>query len=194
MLRFGHKKLYTEGALTEGVVVHRSDTSAGINYHVTIQVKLPDAMATEFKKWLDWHDVGQLLVGSVVPVRYDPSDHSNVALDVPALEERRAQANAAGKAQLDAQVARLGDAGSAVDGGPGVQPLAGLENLGDLKAHLLQMAAQNPGSVVNLSSNSTGQSAADPVDRLTKLAALKERGLLSEEEFAAEKAKILGEP
>jgi Short C-terminal domain len=34
--------------------------------------------------------------------------------------------------------------------------------------------------------------AADPADQLTKLAALRDRGILSDEEFAAEKAKILG--
>jgi hypothetical protein len=32
----------------------------------------------------------------------------------------------------------------------------------------------------------------DDIERLTKLAALKDQGILSEEEFAAEKAKILG--
>src|SRR4051794_23205370 len=107
MLGLGHKKLYAEGALTEGLVVHRADTNAGINYHVTIRVKFPDGTATEFKKWLDWHDVGQLFVGSVVPVRYDSSNHSKVALDVPALEQRNAQAAAAAQSQLDAQFAHL---------------------------------------------------------------------------------------
>jgi Short C-terminal domain len=33
--------------------------------------------------------------------------------------------------------------------------------------------------------------AADPIEQLTKLAALKDQGILSEEEFAAQKAKIL---
>jgi Short C-terminal domain len=32
----------------------------------------------------------------------------------------------------------------------------------------------------------------DDIERLTKLAALKDQGVLSEQEFAAEKAKILG--
>ena len=189
----GRKELYKEGALTEGVIVHRSDTSAGINYHVTVRAKLPDGTAAEFKKWLDWHDVGQLYVGSVVPVRYDPSDHSKVALDLPALEERRAHADAAGKAQVDAQFARLGDPGSAADLAPDVQGVAGMGSAGGLKAQLLQMAAENPGSVVNLSSGSPGQPGADPVERLARLADLKEQGALSEEEFAAAKAKILGE-
>jgi hypothetical protein len=193
---FGNKKrakLYSEGAQTEGLVVHRSDTTERINYRVTIRVKFPDGSTTEFKKWLDWHDVGQLYQGSVVPVRYDPTDHSKVALDVPALEERHARAGAAGEAQLDAQFARLGEPGSGTGGGPGVQALAGLGNLGDLKAQLLQLATDNPESVVDLSSGSPRRSGSDPEDRLAKLADLKERGVLSDDEFAAEKAKILGE-
>jgi hypothetical protein len=32
----------------------------------------------------------------------------------------------------------------------------------------------------------------DPIDQLTKLAALKEQGILTESEFAVQKAKILG--
>ncbi len=189
----GHKKLYSEGAQTEGLVVHRSDTTEGINYHVTIRVKFPDGTTTEFKKWLDCHDVGQLYEGSVVPVRYDSSDHSKVVLDVPALEQVHANADAAQNAQIDAQFARIGEPGSGTGSGPGVQAPAGLGNLGDLKAQLLQMAAENPGSVVDLSSGSPGHSDSDPEDRLAKLAGLKERGVLSDEEFASAKAKILGE-
>jgi hypothetical protein len=34
--------------------------------------------------------------------------------------------------------------------------------------------------------------AADPIEQLQKLAALKDQGILTEEEFAAQKAKILG--
>jgi Short C-terminal domain len=163
MLGLGHKKLYSEGALTEGLVVHRSDTADGINYHLTIRVRFPDGTTTEFKKWLDWHDVGEFTVGSVLPVRYDRSDHSKVVLDVPALEERHAKTAAAQTAELDAQTARLGEP-----------------------------SFEHPGSAVDLSSGSS-RPASDPLDRLTKLADLKERGALSDDEFAAEKAKILGE-
>ena len=34
--------------------------------------------------------------------------------------------------------------------------------------------------------------APDPIEQLTQLAALKDQGILTEEEFAAQKAKILG--
>ena len=189
----GHKKLYRDGAQAEGLVTHRSDTTEGINYHVTIRVKFPDGTAAEFKKWLDWHDVGQIYEGSVVPVRYDRSDHTKVVLDEPALQERHAKADAAGKTQLDAQFARLGEPGSGTGGGPGVQALGALGDLGDLKAQLLQTAAANPESVVSLSAGSSARPGSDPEDRLEKLADLKERGFLSDEEFAAAKAKILGE-
>lgn len=193
---FGNKKrakLYSEGAQTEGLVVHRSDTTEGINYHLSVRVKFPDGSATEFKKWLDWHDVGQLYEGSVVPVRYDPSDHSKVELDVPALQARHGQADATGKAELDAQFARLGEAGSGTGRGPLVQAVSNLVDLEDPKAALLQSAAQNPGSVLDLSLESPGRPRSDPEDRLAKLADLKDRGVLSDDEFAAEKAKILGE-
>ncbi len=42
-------------------------------------------------------------------------------------------------------------------------------------------------------SGSPGRSGSDPEDRLAKLADLKERGVVSDEEFAAAKAKILAE-
>jgi hypothetical protein len=36
-----------------------------------------------------------------------------------------------------------------------------------------------------------GNGASDPIEQLTKLAALKDQGILTEEEFAAQKARIL---
>ena len=72
--------------------------------------------------------------------------------------------------------------------------LAGLGAGGDLKAQLLQMAAQNPGSVIDLrSSRPPAEQPSDPIERLAKLADLKEQGVLTDAEFAAQKAKILGE-
>ena len=43
------------------------------------------------------------------------------------------------------------------------------------------------------SSQPPGDQASDPVERLSKLAELKQQGLLTDEEFTAAKAKILGE-
>lgn len=122
----------------------------------------------------------------MVPVRYDPSDHSKVALDLPALKDRQMQSKAAEQGALDAQFASLGTPRAPrVDDGPGG---------GDLKAQLLQMAAQNPRGVIDLrSARPPSEQASDPVDRLSKLAQLREQGVLTEEEFTAAKAKVLGE-
>jgi hypothetical protein len=184
-------KLYTQGAQTPGVVVKlwwhsRLQGTYGIEF----RVKFPDGSTADVKeRFLDADNQGWISEGDVVPVRYDPSDYSKVVLDVPAVEAPVKAGKAAQGARVDAGVANLGEPGSA----PGVQALSGLGNIGNLKAQLKQMAAENPGSVVNLSSAPSGQSASNPEDRLAKLADLKERGVLTDEEFAAEKAKILGE-
>ena len=179
-----HKKLYSEGAQAEGVVMSSRVGTPGdyTNQLVTVEAKLQDGSTVEFKKhMLDWNDVGVIYVGSVVPVRYDPSDHSKVVLDIPAMKERYQQSEAARKAGLDAQVAQLGEPGSPALGGAPMVMLDGLGDLSALKAQIAQATAQNPGS------------SRDPVDRLAKLAGLKQQGLLSDAEFAAAKAKIIGE-
>jgi hypothetical protein len=191
----GKKKLYAEGAQTDGVVLKQASANDRIHFRVVVRAKLSDGSTTEFhSQFLDVHDVGSLYQGSVVPVRYDPSDHSKIALDLPALKSTHAQAEAAQQAQLAAQVAHLEEPGPQHAGGPAAQVLEGLGG-GDLKAQLLQMAAQNPESVIDLrSSQSPAEHASqDPVERLSKLAELKQQGALTEEEFAAAKAQILGD-
>lgn len=199
----GKKKLYSEGAQTEGVVIKATAVANPLTvdpgYEVVVRAKFPDGSTTEFTQghvmgggWLWAQTVGTPYVGQVVPVRYDPSDHSKIVVDLHALEERHRQANAAQQAQLDAQVAQLGEPGAQTAGGPAAQ--ADLGSGSDLKAQLLQMAAQNPRSVIDLrSSQPQAEQASDPVDRLAKLADLHDRGALTDAEFTAEKAKILGE-
>jgi hypothetical protein len=102
-------------------------------------------------------------------------------IDRPALEQRQQQRLAAEHAQLDAKFAHLGELAHARQAGPptGRSPPRG--TLEDLKARLQ-----------NLTSSQPAAHASDPVDPLAKLADLKERGFLTDAEFAAVKAKILG--
>jgi hypothetical protein len=62
---------------------------------------------------------------------------------------------------------------------PGSNIMIGGQSLADMQAAAAQAAAG-------------AQTAANPADQLTKLADLHDRGVLSDEEFAAQKAKILG--
>jgi hypothetical protein len=190
------QKLWSEGAQTEGVVVKVWWYADPIqHYGIVFRVKFPDGSTTDVKKRVLYvSDVGYISEGESVPVRYDPSDYSKVVLDEPALEAPAKAARAAQDARVDAALARLGEKPrSGTSDKEGVQALSGLANAGDLKAQLLRIAADNPGSVIDLSSGSPERSSANPEDRLAKLAALKEQGLLTDEEFAAAKAKILSE-
>jgi len=188
------EKLWSEGAQTVGVVVKvwwYDDPIA--HYGIVFRVKFPDGSTTNVKKRVLYvSDVGSISEGDSVPVRYDPADYSKVVLDEPALEAPVKAAKAAQGARVDAALAHLGEPGSGTSDEAGAQALSGLANPGDLKAQLLRIAAENPGSIINLS-GSPGQSSANPEDRLAKLAALKEQGLLSDEEFTAAKAKILSD-
>jgi hypothetical protein len=189
------QKLWSEGAQTEGVVVKVWWYADPIeHYGIVLRVKFLDGSTTDVKKRVLYvSDVGSISEGDSVPVRYDPSDYSKVVLDEPALEAPVKAAKAAQGARVDAALARLGEPAPGTGEEAGVQALSGLANTGDLKAQLLRIAAENPDAVIDLSSGSPGQSAANPEDRLAKLADLKERGLLSDEEFAVAKAKILSE-
>jgi hypothetical protein len=188
------KKLDEQGAHAQGVIIKYAPPGPkDLLKYITVRVKLPDGSTTDFKKsFLAGTEVGPLYEGTVVPVRYDPSNHSKVELDVPAMKASRDQATAAHEAQLDAEAANVNEPGPQGVGGPPVQVIPGLGDLGTLKAQILQAAGQNPDAVVNLSSTPAG-STPDPVDRLAKLAALKQQGLLSDAEFDAAKAKVLGD-
>jgi len=66
------------------------------------------------------------------------------------------------------------------------------DNLQQMREKLERRAAANPGSVIRLGVGAAG-GGSDPRDRLQRLADLHDRGVLTDAEFAAEKAKILGE-
>ena len=189
------QKLWSEGAQTEGVVLKlwwhsRLQGTYGIEF----RVKFPDGSTADVKeRFLDASNQGFVSEGDVVPVRYDPSDYSKVRLDVPALEAPLKDAKAAHGARVDAALARLGEPGAGTSAEAGVEDLTPMAKDMEAKAQLDKTAAANPASVVSLSSGSPRRSGSDPEDRLAKLADLKERGVLSDEEFEAEKAKILGE-
>ncbi len=145
--------------------------------------------------------------GDIVPVRYDASDRTKIELDEPALRARRASLREHGKeraiARAEAEFAGAGkedDGSQAVwrSGTPG-EPVrtefrvsTDPAKVEQMKAKLAQMAAENAGSVVRFSAGGPSVSASDRVDQLAKLADLHDRGVLTDEEFTAEKAKILG--
>lgn len=119
--------------------------------------------------------------GMRLPVLYDPKDHGRVQLDD--------QADPADTA-VDAIAASRPD-------------LAGAQVLGMPMADMIRQAVADPaafraemmrrGAQLQQQAMGAAQAGFDPVDRLERLAALKDRGLLTDDEFEQQKRKILGE-
>jgi hypothetical protein len=103
-----HHKLLKEGGQGQGVITERHDQgseSGGGGYSILFEVnghiKFPDGTETQFQsEMLSSHKVGDLQEGAIVPVRYDPADHSKAVLDVVALE----QANSGERKQAEDMV------------------------------------------------------------------------------------------
>ena len=128
--------------------------------------------------------------GMRLPVLYDPKDHSRVEI------ERRPAATA--DVAIDAVTAARPDlAGAQVMGMPMTDvirqamanPTAFREEMMRRGAEMQQQAL----GAMQAAQPQQSQQGADPIDRLEKLAALKDRGLLTDEEFEQQKRKILGD-
>lgn len=122
--------------------------------------------------------------GTTVPVLFDPDDHSKVVLD------------SSPEAWADASIATAVQA----SGNPALAaPLhelmeAALKDPAGFQQHAREQAEQAFKAAGFNVMDVGGAGGSDPtVDALEKLADLRDRGVLSEEEFARQKARILGE-
>ena len=135
----------------------------------------------------------RLLDGEVVPVRCDQK-RQKAKFDESALRGAESTSGASGPSQFEA-------AASAPPGTPPQPPgaakptAAGWEavsqdgNPGD-PVHAEFRVVTDPAKVSSAASSAAG---ADPLERLQKLADLHDRGVLTDAEFAAEKAKLFGD-
>ena len=130
-----------------------------------------------------------LMVGSSIPVLFDPDDHSKVTLDMSP------------QGWADAALASTSQIG-ALTGNPALAaPIremmeAALKDPVAFRQHAMEEAQKAFGSagftVVGAGApQPTGEAAM--VDTLQKLADLHKQGVLTDEEFAQQKAKLLGE-
>jgi hypothetical protein len=100
---FGKDKLLSEGAPAKGVVIetHGPATSGqgGVvdSYRLVVRVKFDDGSTTEFAQKLNHRKDGLHIEGDIVPVRFDPADHSKIEIDLPALAARREAARSDAK-------------------------------------------------------------------------------------------------
>jgi hypothetical protein len=128
--------------------------------------------------------------GTRVSVLYDPKDHSRVELD----QRPASTADAAIEAITNA---RPDLTGAQVMGMPMTDVIR--QAIADPNGFREQMIAR--GTQVQQQAMAAMQAQAgavpasnDPVDRLERLASLKDRGLITDDEFEQQKRRILGEP
>jgi hypothetical protein len=88
---FGERKLLREGLEGRAVVLkadYRWNGMGGTHhiYRVEPRLRFDDGSTTELQTKLDKNKVGEYEQADIIPVRYDPSDHSKIVVDEPALE------------------------------------------------------------------------------------------------------------
>jgi hypothetical protein len=131
----------------------------------TLKVQPADEPEFEVRETFRYPQLAVPSAGQQIAVIYDPEDHDKIMLD----DSSEAQ-----------QAAVLSGAG--IDAGA----------IGDAIANAQKMQQQGmQGGAMNVGGAMPG--AQDPVEKLEKLQALKEKGALTDSEFEAQKAKILGE-
>jgi hypothetical protein len=188
----GHHNLHTDGAQIDGVVLHWEPAPyVRTQARIVVGVKFEDGEKAEFTEDITdycqpqatslMQRLGQaggsdvipleLYEGTVVPVRYDPSNRHKLAIDVPVLHERAIESWNARQEKTGAQAERVLDEHAHPRHDP-VEPL-------ELAPDLLRLMDE------------PAPAAAD-ADGLVKLAELHRRGELTDEEFSAAKRKLLG--
>jgi Short C-terminal domain len=204
-------------AKCEGGYSGRAGTSPVV-YHLKLRVQFDDGSVADTACKVGNSFVGSdefFSTGDIIPVRYDPNDRSQVEVDLAALgaekEARREKLDAAAIARGEAALAGKNASGAEGESGFADQaaafrsqaaafrertaePLPSFSAILQAKqsgnqAEIERLKAQLAGRIVQ-SASSAGD---DRLSRLQKLADLHERGALTDQEFAAEKAKILGE-
>ncbi len=215
---FGRKrKPGVRGTARVMSVKHAPDATHG-SLRMTVVVEAPGvpAFSHEYKKFgarVDkWPDPGDVL-----PVEVDPDDHGEVEVlwdEIPTTRDAAAHE----AEQLAAFLRQQGDGGvgQPPPGSPAAMPAGSdVSGLGDMVSQLQQMF---PGAVVNVGTEPAGpggaappppswppsppappghvdvvasRSGADPVERLEKLARLRDTGVVDQAQFEQLRAQIL---
>ena len=157
----------TRGA--EGVI---GNTELALKTHLRVQPD--DEPEFEVKKRFSYPQLAVPSAGQTVPVIYDPSDHDKIIVDYSPEAQQSAALSSAGI-----------DAGSLS---------ALMSQAQQMQAQAAQMQpGMGMGQVPGMAPQAPAQPQADPVEQLERLAKLKDQGALTESEFEAEKARILGQ-
>ena len=202
---FGKDKRSKEGATAEAVVAevkrvggvtYNPDGSSNAQYDLTLHVRYPDGSTGEAKyRAGGWFKGIHALFteGDIVPVRYDPADRAKVEVDLAAMEAAQKTRSAAAE---QARIALAEDQLARKSAPTGSQPLRGVAETRRILDEFKREQGASAGSDASVSpapltAAEAPSARADPLERLKALADLRDRGVLTDQEFVVEKAKIL---
>lgn len=106
---FDKRRLLKEGREGQAVVTAIETRRAGASSFRTkleMTFRFEDGATLAFAAHVLDSEVGDILAGHIVPVRYDASGHHKVVLDVPALKARYADTQGAEEGKRQAAIAR----------------------------------------------------------------------------------------
>jgi hypothetical protein len=157
-------------------------SSTELALKVKLLVEPEDEPSFEIEKRFRFPQLAVPRAGMRIGVVYDPHDHDKIMVDKSAPMGMTQVIGAGASADMSTLLASVQQARAQSGGDP--QQLAEI-----LRVSL----AGQEGVAVSNEPISLGTPAVDPLDRLAKAAALHQEGVLTDEEFAEQKAKILGE-
>jgi hypothetical protein len=159
-----------------GQLVADTEVSLKLNLRVEPEGEAPFEVWTKMR----FPQLGVPRAGSKLAIIYDPEDHESIMRDdsPQSVIDVQLAGMPAGVRDIASQVTAASLSG------------VGRDEIRNLAAQLGQQYAATtmPGATMPPAA-AAGE---DPLDRLEKLADLKAKGILTEEEFQAQKAKILG--
>jgi hypothetical protein len=120
--------------------------------------------------------------GYSVKVLYDASDHSKLVIDLEAMPVAPGFDRDQAVARHESAMARMGDPAARRGQPADAQAAAQIEGAAAIREAMANALAQTEGASPR----------PDVADEITKLADLRDRGLLTDAEFEVQKAKILG--
>lgn len=140
------------------------------SFEATLKALLPQAMRPR--------------PGTRLAVIYDPKDHTRIQLDHQPAAETAIDAITANRPDLS---------GASVMGMPmGDVIRQAIADPGGFRTEMMRRAAEMQEQAMQAMQPQAPAPSQDPIDRLERLAALKERGVLTDEEFEQQKRRILG--
>ena len=189
-----HRKVLKNGMPGRATIVERGALDRGgtsFNLPMTLQVHVEGITPYEVEdQWMVKAKDTVALDGSI-PIKVDPSKHEKVAIDWETLRAEYEQEVTARREALAAG----GPAGATINvGAPQViDANANPEVMEQVSQMLGQMGISVDGrQPAAFASDDAGKDTDDPLAQLERLAALRDSGALTDEEFEEQKRRILG--